>query len=487
MNRAEIIGQKFLDNHGYEHTVTKILGEGGQGMVCLTETPGYVLKFVLDDKGSLLSKEKNDVAFKYYNAVFKNINHLPIKNNDHIAIPVAVLTDYIGYVMRLMEDMDTMENILCGAPDTYSVTGGHRHRLELLSKCASILATIHSKGMVYCDLHSENVFVTKDIKSKNQNVWFIDTDNLFYPSKNGYKKLVGKPRYAAPEIVYLLGKESDESCTQNSDLYSFAVMAYECLSMIHPFAGETAINGENSDDDWDSGWDTSSEEDDDISGIDPQYSGKYSWVNDPDNTNTTSAGFPWKFFLTQELFNLFQQTFGEGRQTPTLRPTAYFWQKALANASDVSVECPCCSMSFIYEFNKKSCPYCHEKLPMMIKMETENRECFTRELLWKENSSVSNEIEIPERIFLPFDSKFNSISAIRVTASKDGERIAVTLKKSENVYFSDNLQINIVQNETTTPLLGALTIVMTNNESFFILTKFRDCPEKRVKFSLEAN
>ena len=29
----------------------------------------------------------------------------------------------------------------------------------------------------------------------------------------------------------------------DSDLYSFAIMAYECLSMIHPFAGKAAIEG----------------------------------------------------------------------------------------------------------------------------------------------------------------------------------------------------------------------------------------------------
>ena len=106
MNKAEILGQIFLDNHGYEHTVTKILDEGEQGMVCLTKTPGYVLKFVSDDNGNLFSEKEHQNAFKYYTAVFKNINHLPIENRDHLAIPVAILTNYAGYVMRLMEDMD---------------------------------------------------------------------------------------------------------------------------------------------------------------------------------------------------------------------------------------------------------------------------------------------------------------------------------------------------------------------------------------------
>ena len=103
MNKAELLGQKFLDNHGYEHIVTKILGEGGQGMVCLTDTPGYVLKFVSDENGNLYSEKENQAAYKYYTAVFKNINHLPINSNEHMAVPVAILTEYAGYVISYYE------------------------------------------------------------------------------------------------------------------------------------------------------------------------------------------------------------------------------------------------------------------------------------------------------------------------------------------------------------------------------------------------
>ena len=483
MNKAEILGHKFLDNHGYEHTVTKILGEGGQGMVCLTETPGYVLKFVSDENGNLFSEKENQNIFKYYTAVFKNINHLPIESSDHLAIPVAILTDYAGYVMRLMEDMDAF-SILDEDPDSYPITGGHRYRLEILSKCASILSAIHSKGMVYCDISPNNIFITKDNSSKNQNVWFIDTDNLFIPSKNHKPKLVYTPRYAAPELI----NESAAGCTQNSDLYSFAIMAYECLSMIHPFAGKATIEGLNSSDDWDnsSGWDKSSFGNVAKLEIDPIYSGKYPWINDPeDNCNRSENGFPPDLFLNQELFDLFQQTFGHGRENPKLRPTAYYWQKALAKASDSTLKCPKCKMSHIYEPGKKTCPYCDNEIVDIISIKKDEDLVFSRELVWEENSSSSKEVAIPERVFIPFDAKFNSLSLLLVSANKVDDSYALTIKKSENPYFTENVSIEISRNGDSTIINGAVTIIINKGDSINLVVKYKNQKNQTFKLALE--
>lgn len=483
MNKAELLGQKFLDNHGYEHIVTKILGEGGQGMVCLTDTPGYVLKFVSDENGNLYSEKENQAAYKYYTAVFKNINHLPINSNEHMAVPVAILTEYAGYVMRLMEDMVAF-TVLEEGPETYPLTGGHRYRLEMLSKCASILANIHSKGMVYCDISPNNIFVTKDYLSQNQNVWFIDTDNLFIPSKTKKPRLVYTPRYAAPELI----NEKSEGCTQNSDLYSFAIMAYECLSMIHPFAGKAAIEGQDTGDEWDNsnGWDRSSVKKNVTTDIDPIYSGKYSWINDPeDDSNCSDDGFPYEFFLTQELFDLFNQTFSEGRETPELRPTAYFWQKSLAKASDTTLFCPVCNMSHVYNSHQEVCPYCGNKLPSNILIKEKSDLLFSRELLWDENTSVSKEIAIPERVFIPFDSKFNSLPLLFVSTNKKDENVEVTIRKSENPYITDNVTIDIVKDDVKNNIAGAIAIVMNKAESFELIVKHKNSHERTFTFILE--
>lgn len=483
MNKVELLGQKFLDNHGYEHTVTKILGEGGQGFVCFTETPGYVLKFVSDKNGNLFSEKEHQNAFKYYSAVFKNINHLPIENKDHLAIPVAILTNYAGYVMRLMEDMKEF-SVLDDGPESYPETGGHRYRLEILSKCASILSNIHSKGMVYCDISPNNIFITKDNKSKNQNVWFIDTDNLFIPSTNHKSKLVYTPRYAAPELI----NATAEGCSQNSDLYSFAIMAYECLSMIHPFAGKAAMEGSGSNDDLDNstGWDNSSSGSNTTLDVDPIYSGKYPWINDTeDDSNRSENGFPKELFLTQELFNLFQQTFSAGRGTAELRPTSYYWQKALAKASDSTLECPNCKMSHVHEIGMKICPYCDNEISDIFSIKKNNSLIFSRELIWDENASISQEVAIPERVLLPFDVKFNSLPLLFISITKDNEHFAVTIKKSENPYFTDNVSIKISIDSEFQTIAGAVTVIVNRGDSIELIVKMKNLSENSFNFTLE--
>ena len=57
----------------------------------------------------------------------------------------------------------------------YADTGSTRRRLFALSKCASILARLHSAGLVYGDISPNNVFVGD---GDSREVWLIDADNL---------------------------------------------------------------------------------------------------------------------------------------------------------------------------------------------------------------------------------------------------------------------------------------------------------------------
>ena len=50
--------KQVKDSFDTTHIITKILGQGGQGLVCLTENSEIVIKFALDSKGQLISREK---------------------------------------------------------------------------------------------------------------------------------------------------------------------------------------------------------------------------------------------------------------------------------------------------------------------------------------------------------------------------------------------------------------------------------------------
>ncbi|MGL4987530.1 MAG: protein kinase domain-containing protein [Treponemataceae bacterium] len=437
MNQSEIIGKTFLDSYGYELKVEKILGDGGQGLVCMTDNPKYVLKFILYDKVSLISKKENPQAFNYYKLQFEAITLFPLERLFHIATPVSLLTEYAGYVMQFMEDMIPVEELM-KKPETYPLTGGHRHRLEILSKLASNLAYLHAIGLVYCDISHTNIFITKDMKHKNQNVWFIDADNLFIPRKDEGKK-VRTERYAAPELL----KNEKIICSQNTDLYSFAILAFDCLCAIHPFAGDAIENRRlNREDAWDKSSSKVANSD-----IDPLYSGNFAWIDDiKDTSNRTSKGFPREFFLTEELSILFNQMFSVGKDNPQSRPTAFFWEQSLARAADLTLQC-LCGMSYVHKETMKACPYCGDTIILFLEIKKDNKTVYKRELVWDEKKEKIEAIQIPERIFIPFHSKYNAIPAISITAKKEKSDGVVMIERTSNSFLAENLKIKIINKE----------------------------------------
>lgn len=391
------------DSFDKTHRIKKILGQGGQGVVCRTADSEIVVKFVLNPIGQLISLKKDKESFKTNDAKFRDVACKPFPDRLHLAYPMARLQDYSGYVMRLMGDMTSFADLV--PSDTEQIKkmtedGGHRRRFDLLSKLAAVIAKLHGNGMVYCDISGNNVFVTKDPKFQTQNVWLIDADNIFIPGEDPCKN-VYTPAYAAPELL------EGTPCSASSDIYSFATLAFESLAALHPFAGAKAVNwnGEGDDDDWDAT--TDKNEDTDQFDTDPRYSGKYPWVEDPEDTsNHTSAGLPRNTFLTDETFFLFNMTFSEeGRKNPLSRPTAALWSRAFAHSHALSVRCtsPDCGMSFVYDETLKCCPWCGQKLPKLLALKDKSGKIVFVHELNRLDKDFGESFVIPEHIFAPFN------------------------------------------------------------------------------------
>lgn len=381
--------REVRDSYNVSHTITKKLGEGGQGLVCMTENPEIVLKFILDGAGRVISSDKE--SFQRNLKKIGGILSKPFPARLHLAFPMAHLADFSGYVMRMMGDMKPFKDLQ--SIGSFPETGGHRRRFELLSKLASVLAHIHGCGMVYCDISPNNVFVSDSPEIKMQNVWLIDADNIFVPGFDD-DRLVYTPRYAAPELF------ENAPCSQNSDCYSFAILAFECLAAVHPFEGAKATNWEDESDDWDKSVSTQQSVAEPTPEIDPRYSGKYPWIEDPEDvSNHTENGFPRQFFLSEETFPLFNLMFTIGKTEPERRPRMVFWARAFARSSDCSVECSECQMSFVYDSRMDACPWCDHVLSPRLVLTDNERVVFVREL----DSHGSKWIDFPERIFSPFD------------------------------------------------------------------------------------
>lgn len=364
-----------VDEYGNRHQIVGELARGGQGVVYRTADSDLAIKQPIGRDGEV----DRSVDLKRR---FSRIRCLPIPSNISIALPLAVLRDESGYVMNLLSGMEPFSNFFVNGSIHerlvtevvppwisrvsdraaqlqlmhYVQSGSTKRRLLALSKCASVLSRLHSVGIVYGDVSPRNCFVSQH---DSQTVSLIDADNLRLERRTG-ESSVYTPRYGAPEIV-----SGADSARPQTDAWSFSVMAFEILSLIHPFVGRAVLQADPSESGWDAttfenGRSRSGQQLDDLA-----MAGKLPYVDDPvDRTNEAVGGLPRELVLTEPLVGLFRESLGTGRNCPWRRPTLAYWALEFARAHDLSVVCPDCHMSFFVQH--QTCVYCGKSRPVTI-------------------------------------------------------------------------------------------------------------------------
>ena len=395
----------LVDEYGNFHQITDELARGGQGVVYRTKDADLAVKQPLDASGQ---PDKNANLRER----FQRIRLLPMPRHIPISLPLAILRDEPGYVMRLLNDMkpfavfdldgrskkklederQVLPQWLAKIPDKdqalrllhYASTGSTRRRLRVLAKCAAILARLHNAGMVYGDISPNNAFMGE---GDPPDVWLIDADNMRPEFLSGGVS-VYTPGYGAPEVV----QGRDQSRPQ-TDCWAFAVMAFKLLALCHPFIGNKVLQTEDDD----GGWDAEPQARGDsvpASMEDQAYAGYLPFVDDEDDdSNKGSAGLPRVLVTTPELRRLFQATFGAGREHPPSRPAMAFWALELTKAADHALDCPECAMSYFPD-DHRNCPYCGGEPPASIRVQTPRWEIVT--------PASTRELALPHRLFYPF-------------------------------------------------------------------------------------
>ena len=398
----------LADEYGNLHYVGVELAKGGQGVVFRTTDADLAIKQPLDASGQ---PDKNaDLRGR-----FQSIRLLPMPHRIPVSLPLAILRDEPGYVMRLLNgmqpfsdfDMDgrtkkAMEEREPGLPDWlaaipdkemalrlchYADTGSTRRRLLALSKCAPILARLHNVGLVYGDISQNNAFVSSD---GSRDVWLIDADNLRFELPSGGAS-VYTPGYGAPEVV-----QGHDQSRPRTDCWSFAIMAFKALALCHPFIGKKVLAPDNDD----AGWDAEPVADGPPADLDEQaYAGYFAFIDDDDDaSNRGIGGLPRSLVTTPALRRLFQDTFGAGREKPHRRPAMGFWAFELAKAFDMSLDCPECRMSF-FAHDHSECPYCSAPRRTFIRATTPRWEIVI--------PSDTKQLGLPHRLFHPFSFEQN--------------------------------------------------------------------------------
>jgi len=399
--------KRLVDEYGNLHYLANELARGGQGVVFRTADVDLAIKQPLDDFG-------NPDMSSNLHLRFQNVRLLPLPSRIPISLPLAILRDEPGYVMRLLNGMkpfsvfdwngkvkaELKEGVALNTQEFpkwleslpnkelalllyhYASTGSTRRRLLALSKCACILARLHSAGLVYGDVSPNNAFVGD---GDSREVWLIDADNLRFEILKG-GNAVYTPLYGAPEIV-----QGRDQSRPRTDCWALAVMAFRTLALCHPFIGKMVLKPENDI----GGWDAEAATNDTPVDLHEQaYAGYLPFIDDnDDDSNAGDSGLPRELVATQGIRRLFQETFSAGRTQPHRRPAMAFWALELARAFDQSLTCPDCAMSYFAD-NHQKCPYCDAPRPAFVRAKTPRWEVLI--------PADTTEFALAHRLFNPF-------------------------------------------------------------------------------------
>lgn len=320
---------KIKDSYGNSYEIDKKLSSGGQGIVyTLKNNRNIVLKYLVKPNTEEIVVDNN--LYDEFEEKIMKIISLDISNG--IATPIVMLErPNCGYIMRLMDGMESLEKIMVNKPEPktlesfiefyewYEKSGGLKRRLLIANKLAHVLNDIHSKGILYADLSPKNVFISKNINDNE--VWLIDSDNLRYENDFLGEPILS-PCYFPPE---LLNDEMDgvHHNTIKGDCYSFALLIYELLTSCKPFEGNAVLFPEK--EDW--------ELEDDELGINDQVDrGLVPWINDTNDSSNEGNGIFGFNIFNDNIKQAFIETFENGKLNPTKRTSMKRWCDILDDA-----------------------------------------------------------------------------------------------------------------------------------------------------------
>lgn len=103
---------------------------------------------------------------------------------------------------------------------------------EIIFKCAKALDYAHRQGVIHRDIKPSNILLTEemDVKIADFSIAHATQTDMTQTMPMGF---VGSPRYMSPEQVH------EDVITNQTDLFSLGIVAYELITGHHPFGGET--------------------------------------------------------------------------------------------------------------------------------------------------------------------------------------------------------------------------------------------------------
>lgn len=391
-----------------------VLGSGGEGTVYKAKVGGRTAAL------KVYEKPTENRAAKLL--AFKSFSH---KFNDRIIAPEFLAYNQsglvVGFTMPVMTGVFTEMAKLSNKKyrTSYGITT--RDVAVIFLDGIPTLANVHSQGFVIGDLNDLNVL------TQAQKMLWWDVDSWQFGK---FPCPVATETFIDPAL-YGIDLSLKPVFTSGNDWYSFAVMLFKSLLLVHPYGGTHKT----------------------LNGIAQRATRKMT-VFDPSVTYPVIAISP--DVLTDDMHNVFDAYFTKGLRKP-------FPENTLRDYLDCLRQCTACGTYF--PINRGTCPVCSAKMMVLIQRPI----------------SSSKNIEVIELIRVNGQILYTRIvgDEVRVLANENGKIVLYTKKPnlpvSRKEFFIDvpgakfemtdnNLFVNhpgssdiLVFDLTNAKLLGKLT------------------------------
>ena len=243
----------------YEYNSSDVpLGEGGMGKVYKgwlcnesnNQRREVAIKFLYGDlPPHVIARARREAAVQLRNDnLVEMFGFVETNGRDEIGQPIIryhVISEYLHGVTldKLLEGdvCDYIGNVIPFAQELYGkfLNNSYNFALTIVRNLLSGLMALHDAGYIHRDIDPSNIMITSNGKIKLIDFGIAKKVNGNNTKESSYTvegQFIGKPKYAAPELVRGL-VDSQNSTT---DLYAVGILLYQLLVGKVPFDGEMA-------------------------------------------------------------------------------------------------------------------------------------------------------------------------------------------------------------------------------------------------------
>ena len=207
----------FFVNYDEIKKLTKVVGEGGMGIVKLGELQGK--KVTLKESKLKYNRNGNIFVSKTF---INEINIIASLRHPNIVLFMGVtIDDNLYYMISEYVEGGSLNKYIHSKKNYLT----EPQKIKISLQIALAIKYIHSKNILHCDLKSENIFLDENFNAKLGDFGFS-----YIMSKEAKSAVGGTYRWMAPEILI-----NNEKYEKTADIFSYGLILWEILTGKAPY------------------------------------------------------------------------------------------------------------------------------------------------------------------------------------------------------------------------------------------------------------